>query len=435
MPEQEAAKIKTICMLSTHGYFDPVPQLGRTDTGGQVVYVLQLARALRRCHIKVDIYTRWFDRSKKQIDPLPRSSGVRVMRIPAGPWEFIPKEKIYDFLPELAEKMIAFIREKDLDYDLFHGHYVDGGVVALDVAEEFHKPTFFTAHSLGAWKREQMGGDPEEMERKYKFSRRIAEELRIFESVKAQTVTTTLQEKKLRQLYNFTSDNVVVIPPGVDVGIFRPLKPGHRKAKTNLPDRYIFCLSRIDTNKGHDLLLKAFHPVAKAIPDVHLVIGGGSSKPQQREREVLATLKKIIHEKSMHDRVHIVGYVPDELLVPFYQQAELFVLPSIFEPFGMTALEAMACGTPVVASEFGGIKDAIVSGKNGLLIDPSKTGEFARAMVKLLKDKKLVENMGREGCRSISEHFSWEAIARRHIAFYQRFIGTSVSPGNCQQVQ
>ena len=422
MRGQADSKIENICMLSIHGYFDPVPQLGRTDTGGQVVHVLQLAKALSTRKIKVDIYTRWFDSSKRQIDPVPGYPNVRVIRIRAGPEEFIPKEEIYDILPELSENMMRFIREKNLHYDLFHGHYVDGGIVTLDIAKAFDKPPFFTAHSLGAWKREQMGGEPEELEKKYKFSHRISEELRIFRSVKAQTVTTKVQKEKLEQLYGFTSDNISIIPPGVDVHTFRPLKPGGRKVKTGLPDRYVFCLSRIDTNKGHDLLLNAFNIVRKAIPDVHLIIGGGSPKPQQRELEVLATMRKIIDKKGIRSRVHIIGYVPDELLVPFYQQAELFVLPSIFEPFGMTALEAMACGKVVVASKFGGIRDVISSGENGLLIDPSHTSEFADAIIMLLKDRRLAKDMGQTGCKTIQRHFSWEDIAERHIAFYEKFM-------------
>jgi len=415
-------KIENVCMLSTHGYFDPVPQLGRTDTGGQVVYVLQLAKTLSTCKIKVDIYTRWFDSSKRQIDFVPDCPDVRVIRIRAGPWEFIPKEEIYDILPELAENMMGFIREKNLHYDLFHGHYVDGGIVTLDIAKAFDKPAFFTAHSLGAWKREQMGGEPEEMEKKYKFSHRISEELRIFKSVKGQTVTTKVQKEKLEQLYGFTSDNIVVIPPGVDVHTFCPLKADERWVKTGLPDRYVFCLGRIDSNKGHDLLLNAFDIVRKVIPDVHLVIGGGSPKPQQTELEVLATMRRLIDEKGIHSRVHIVGYVPDKLLVASYQQAELFVLPSIFEPFGITALEAMACAKPVIASKFGGIKDVISSEDNGLLIDPSNTSEFADAMIMLLRDRRLAETMGQEGCNTIHSYFSWEAIAERHIAFYEKLM-------------
>jgi mannosylfructose-phosphate synthase len=330
--------------------------------------------------MKVDIFTRWFDQSKPQIDPVPGCADVRIVRIPAGPWEFIPKEKIYEVLPELARNMIGFIREQDLNYDLYHGHYVDAGIVTLNVAGEFDRSAFFTAHSLGAWKREQMGGDPVAMEKKYNFEHRISEELRIFKQVKAQTVTTKVQEEKLEQLYGFTSDNVAVISPGVDVHSFRPPKAGQEKVKTDLPDRYVFCLSRIDANKGHDLLLQAFDMVRKKMPDVHLVIGGGSPKPQGTELEVRTAMERIIAERDMRDQVHIVGYVPDELIVPHYQQEELFALPSLFEPFGMTALEAMACGRPVVASKFGGIRNVITSGENGLLVDPQNAEEFAGAM-------------------------------------------------------
>ena len=422
MNKRTDRRFNNICMLSTHGYFDPVPQLGRTDTGGQVVYVLQLAKALSKQNINVDIYTRWFDRSKQQIDPVPGYPGVQVIRIPAGHWKFIPKEEIYEVLPELAGNMIEFIRENKLQYDLFHGHYIDAGIVTIDVAKALDKPAFFTAHSLGAWKRQQMSGNPEEMEKKYNFNHRIKEELRIFKSVNAQTLTTEVQKEKLERLYEFTSDNIVVIPPGVDVQTYRPPDSDEKKIKTNLPDKYIFCLSRIDTNKGHDLLLNAFDIVRKEISDIYLVIGGGSPKPQQRELEVIANMKGIIEKKKLYDKVRIVGYVPDELLVPHYQQADLFVLPSIYEPFGMTALEAMACGRPVIASKFGGIKNAISSGENGVLIDPSNPQEFAGAMIELLTDKKLSESMGKAGHKTIHKHFSWEIIAERYIAFYDGFV-------------
>ena len=129
----------------------------------------------------------------------------------------------------------------------------------------------------------------------------------------------------------------------------------------------------------------------------------------------------------MHDRVHIVGYIPDEKLVTLYQQAKLFALPSIFEPFGMTALEAMACNVVVVASKFGGIRNVIQSEVNGLLVDPKNKNEFAEAMIKLLKNRKLATRLGQNGCKTIHKQFSWEAIAEKHISFYERFmdLGTS----------
>jgi mannosylfructose-phosphate synthase len=299
---------------------------------------------------------------------------------------------------------------------------VDAGIVAIDVAAAFGKPDFFTAHSLGAWKREQMEEDPEEMEKKYKFKHRISEEVRIFKSVRAQTVTTKVQKEKLEQLYGLDLNNVAVISPGVDIHTFRRPEPGEKETRTELPPRYIFCLSRIDSNKGHDLLLDAFDIVRREVPDIDLVIGGGSLKPRQRELEILSTMKKIIEEKSMGERVNVVGYVPDESLVPYYQQAELFVLPSVFEPFGMTALEAMACDTPVVASRYGGIKNVISSGENGLLVDPHNAREFADAMIALLKDRRLAESMAHKGRETIHNHFSWEVIAEKHIKFYSKFM-------------
>jgi len=414
-------RTRRVCMVSTHGYFDPVPQLGRTDTGGQVVYVLQLARGLASRGVEVDIYTRWFDPERRQVESLPDCPAARVIRMQAGPWEFVRKEQIYRVLPELAANMIAFIEEQQLGYDLFHGHYVDGGIVALDVAKAFDKPAFFTAHSLGAWKREQMGGDPLEMEKAWNFKERIAEELRVFRLVRAQTVTTELQKERLERLYAFHSDNVVVIPPGVDIHTYRPLQPGDSRAGIDLPGRYVFCLSRIDSNKGHDLLLDAFDAVRKRVPDMHLVIGGGSPEPQGMELDVLQAIARVIRRRGMGDCVHVVGYVPDELVVPYYQHAQLFVLPSVFEPFGMTALEAMACGTPVVASELGGIRDVIRSGETGMLVDPRDRKGFAETMVRLLEDRDLATLIAARGRSFVEEGFSWEAIAARHIAFYDRF--------------
>ena len=415
-------RIGRVAMLSTHGYFDPVPKLGRTDTGGQVVFVLELAKALSRLGIETDIYTRWFDQSQPQIDPVPDSPSTRVIRIPAGPWEFIDKEEIYDVLPELAANMTTFIREQKLDYALFHGHYVDAGIVTLDVATALGKPAFFTAHSLGGWKRQQMGGDPDEMEAKFRFRHRITEELRIFNSVAAQTVTSIVQRDKLDELYGFSADNVAVIPPGVDLHRFRPLSEGETNINTNLPARYVFCLSRIDSNKGHDLLLYAFDIVRREVPDIHLVIGGGSASPEEREAGILSDLRSIIKERNMADCVSFSGYVSDDMMAPTYRHAQMFVLPSLFEPFGMTAQEAMACGVPVVASRLGGIRDVITTGENGLLVDPSDTEEFAAGMIRLLEDDQLRTAIGTAGLRSVVDNYSWEAIASRFIAFYEQYL-------------
>jgi mannosylfructose-phosphate synthase len=410
-----------LAMLSTHGYFDPVPLLGQTDTGGQVLYVLELAKAFSQKGIKVDIFTRWFDLKRNPVDPVPGYPGVRIIRIPCGPWHFVIKEEIYGLLPELATRMEDWIRQNRLEYDLFHGHYVDAGIVTLDMVEKFEKPGYFTAHSLGAWKRERMDGDPDEMEKQFNFNHRISEESRIYNTLSGHTVTSLLQLDKLREMYHYDKTNVEVIPPGVNIHKFKPLAEGEKPVKTHLPEKYIFCLSRIDTNKGYDLLLNAFARVCEKYDDVYLVTGGGSANPEPREKEVLAMMDRIMQEKGITDKIIFVGHVSEKLMIPFYQNAQFFVMPSIFEPFGMTCQESMSCGVPVIASRFGGIRTVLTHEKDGLLIDPKDEEEFAGAMLRMLADQELRHRLGAQACRLVRENYSWEAMADRHIEFYDKY--------------
>lgn len=412
-------KYKSIAMLSTHGYFDAVPTLGRTDTGGQVVYVLELAKALGLMGIKVDIYTRWFDKNDDQITPIPDSNNnARVIKIRAGEWEFIPKEFIYDLLPELAENMIEFIKENSLDYDLYNGHYVDAGIVALEVAKKMNKPCYFTPHSIGVWKQDQMGGDAEEMEKKFNFKLRNSEEMRLYKAVNGLSLTTQLQYEKLQELAKYDADNIDIIAPGVDIYRYDIPTEEQLKIDTKTPEKYVFCLSRIDTNKGHDLLLNAFALVKDEIKDVDLVIGGGSPNPKPRELGVFAKMDEIIEKNNMQDRVSKIGYVADDMMGPLYQQSQLFVLPSLFEPFGMTTQEAMACGKAVIASKFGGIRNVITHGVDGMLVDAANPQEFADALTELLSDDDKRIKMGLAARDLIEREFSWKAIADKFLDFY-----------------
>jgi len=406
-------------MLSTHGYVDSEPQLGRTDTGGQVVYVLQLSKALSKRGIRVDIYTRWFDKSKESVEHVLGDGNLRIVRIPAGPMKFISKEELYDILPELADNMIEFIRKNELNYDLFHAHYVDAGVVAVIVAKTLDKPVFFTSHSLGAWKRKLMKGNSEEMEKKYRFNQRIREEKKVFRAVNGQTATTKAQIQVMKSLYDFQSENTVIISPGVDIEAFHPEEAS---GDSELPANYIFCLSRIDENKGHEVLLNAFDLVRRKVPDIHLVIGGGSPAPKPREVKLLNKIQRIIEECGMHDLVHVIGYVPDKKMHAFYKRAELFVLPSTFEPFGMTALEAMACGTPTIVSQFTGISEFLCDHRDCVITDPTSQEEFSTAIVELLENRNLAERIGRAGLALVRDRFSWAAIADRHMEFYRNFM-------------
>lgn len=413
------SRIKKICMLTVHGYVDPEPILGRTDTGGQVSYVLELSKHLAGFGIDVDIYTRQFE-GRSRIDPV--ADRVRVVRLPCGPDKFIRKEDMFPHWDEFTDNMMAFMKEEGLSYEVFHGHYWDAGYVAMKIAEQLDQPFFYTAHSLGAWKREQMGGDPHEMEKLFKFDERVHWENIIFRKAVAHTVTTNDGKETYKRLYDFETPDMDIIPPGVDVKRFRPLEAGEPDLDLKTPERFVFALSRIDSNKGHAELFRAFAKVREGAPDVYLVVGGGSKNPKQHEIDVTDEFQRIVDELSLRDRVIFTGYISDDDLATYYRKADLFVLPSKYEPFGMTTLEAMSCGTPVVATKFGGIRRNLEHGVDGLLVDPGDPDDFSAAMLQILTDPEAAERIGAAGLKTIHERFSWESIAATTLKFFERYV-------------
>ena len=409
-------KLTRICMLSVHGHLDPVPVLGATDTGGQVTYVLELSRALAELGVAVDIYTRRFG---ERSEMAPMDSGVRVIRIPCGGNDFIRKEDLFPHLDEFAENAAAHIETHGHRYDLIHSHYWDAGYVGMKLADRMGLPFIFTAHSLGAWKQEQMRGDSQEMERLFRFAQRIRWENVIFRRATAQTVTTLDEKDTYRRLYGFESDDLVVIPPGVDVRRFRPEPaPGTRMVST--PDEFVFALSRIDSNKGLGDLIRGFDRVRRG-SNAQLVIGGGSKNPEPHEIDVKKSLVELIDALSLRDRVTFAGYIPDEELGSYYRNARVFVLPSKYEPFGMTVLEAMACGTPVVATRHGGLRHVLTHRRDGVLVDPSDVTELSSAILEVLNDRPFAERLGKAGRRLVEERFSWQSIASQTLSFYEKY--------------
>lgn len=408
--------VTRVCMLSVHGCFDAVPILGATDTGGQVTYVLDLSRALSELGVSVDIFTRRFE-DRPETDAV--NDAVRVVRVPCGGPEFIRKEDLFPHLDEFTRNAEAYVRAHDLRYDLVHGHYWDAGYAGMNLAGALGLPFIFTAHSLGAWKKEQMGGDPETMEKLFNFSQRIRWENVIFRRAAAQTVTTADGKETYRRLYGFESDDLVVIPPGVDVRRFRPSPPGGTPPPAASGD-FVFSLSRIDSNKGLDYLIRGFDRVRRE-SGARLVIGGGSKNPRAHEVEVKRSLAALVDELSLGDRVTFTGYVPDAELNAYYQSARVFVLPSMYEPFGMVLLEAMACGTPVVAARHAGLGHVLTHGRDGLLVDPSDPHELSAAILEILNDDALARRLGEAGLALVRDRFTWQRIARKTLDFYARY--------------
>jgi mannosylfructose-phosphate synthase len=311
------------------------------------------------------------------------------------------------------------MQKQNSSYDVYHSHYVDAGIVAMKTTDKFGKRFFHTAHSLGAWKRHQMGGNPDEMENTYNFNERISwENELILEAVGI--ITTNPEEMKIYEdLYDSVPFNTIMCPPGVDTVRYYP---SEQTEDVGLPKPYIYCVSRIDANKGLDSILHAFAIAKNKAPDLHLVIGGGSKTPGPVEQGVLDNLHQIVKEKKLENKVVFTGYIPDNKMAGYYRNALAFVLPSRFEPFGMTTQEAMACGTPCIVTSLGGLKHFLTDSENALLVDPSQYAKLAEAILKIYNDKTFALKIGQGGLRIVQEHFTWDAIVRKHLEFYSKTL-------------
>ncbi len=409
--------IKSICMLSTHGYVDPKPILGKTDTGGQVTYVLELSKALAKKGIKVDIYTRRFQ-NRKTMERVCRN--VRIIRIPCGGNKFIPKEKIFPCLNTFARNMERFIKKEGLEYDIFHSHYWDAGYVAMKLTERLNGFFVHTFHSLGAWKKEQMGGKPGEMEKLYRFKERIKRERMIFRKVRALVMTSSEMIKRSRKFYNYRGKNYIVIPAGVNTEIFRPLKKREREKRVDVPQNYAFWTGRFDTNKGLDYLLRAFAEIVRKEKDLFLVIGGGSKNPIPKEKKLKKDLQKIIVSSQIKNRVFFTKHIKDKLMPSYYRRAKFFVLPSKFEPFGMTAAEALACGTPAIISSRAGIRKYLKNKHDCLIVNPFNKKDLSWAFHVLNQNYTFRRKIAKNGFKLARKEFCWTKIAEKNLSFYAK---------------
>ena len=416
--------VRRIAMLTVHGYVDPKPVLGKTDTGGQVTYVLELSKALGKMGIKVDIYTRQF-RHGKTVERV--SKNVRIIRISCGGKKFIPKEKLLPCLNTFARNMKRFIKKNNLHYDIFHSHYWDAGYAAMKLSERLDYFFVHTFHSLGAWKKEQMGGDPDEMEKLYRFKERIKCEKVIYRKVRALVMTSVDMIKRSRKFYNYRSNNYIVVPAGVNTSIFRPLKKGEKERKIDVPQNYIFWVGRFAANKGLDYLLRAFAETVKKAKDLFLIIGGGSKNPGPEEKKLKKELTRIINVNRIDKRVFFTGHIKDGLIPSYFRKAKFFVLPSKFEPFGMTGAEAMACGSPLVVSKRAGITKYLKNKKNCLSVNPANKKDLSWAFTVLNRNKTFRRKIAKNGLKLARSKFIWRRIAEKSLVFYDALLDDWIS--------
>ncbi len=411
----------SILMISLHGYVSATPELGKADTGGQVVFVLELAKRFSRLGYRVDVVTRQFE-DQPQEDVI--NSGLRIWRIPFGGREFIRKEDMHEHIGDFVTNFLAAQKVENVHYDVVNSHYWDAGWAGQRIAEELYIPHIHTPHSLGWWKRNDMGGNTAELERTYRFRERIAKEFQIYRNCDHVIATSNHQVELLEQQYDLPRDHISMIPPGMDENRYLPEPPEEvteARQRLGIGAKDVFCVGRAATNKGYDLLIQALPHLRQLVPDARLQLAPGGRT--ERDQERVNSWKQLAEDLGVADAIHWRGFVPDEEMADHYRAAGVFALPSRYEPFGMTAIEAMACGTPTVLTCHGGLHEVVSFGEHALYADPLQPMEFAAALAMPLRYPKLAERLSIEGARYARRHFGWTGIARRTLAVFNQFKG------------
>jgi mannosylfructose-phosphate synthase len=402
-----------VLMLSIHGYVGAEPELGLPDTGGQVVFVLRLAERLAQMGYDVDIVTRRFEGQPELDDIGPR---LRVWRIPFGGPEFIRKEDMHDHLDGFVVELLARAEEMGRRYTIVSSHYWDGGWAGQRIAEELDIPHIHTPHSLGWWKRNGMKGDVQQIESDYRFEERIHKEFLVYRRCDRVIATTPQQVAILEKHYEVPSRHLAMIPPGIDERRYTPVPMAQVKSlrrTLGFQQHDVYTVGRAAANKGYDLLIKALPTLREAVGDARLALAVGADSTLDRRR--VKRWQKLAAELDVADNVTWLGYVPDDQMADYYRAAPVFALPSRYEPFGMTALEAMACGTACVATVHGGLEEMFDFGGQALFADPKRPQEFGVMLSMPLRYPRLRERLEIDGARWARRTFGWRRIARRTV--------------------
>lgn len=390
-------------MLVVHS--NPLAEPGSGDAGGMTVYVRQVARALAARGVEVDIYTRFDSGRSPAVETL--FPGVEVFQVEAGPPN-LAKEEIPPFLPEFTANLMGILASTGTSYDLIHSHYWLSGRAASLLSRRLEIPFVHTFHTLGRVKNDRrVPFEPVEPEG------RLDGEAKVIAEADA-IVASTLEEREwLLDLYAAHPERIRLIPPGVDHTLFAPGDRDEARASLGFTDeRIMLFVGRLQPLKGADTAIRALKHLfewGRLKPEqARLVIVGGPSGPAgggEPDR-----LRRLVAELGVTGSVTFIPAKPQTELPTFYRAADVSLVPSHTESFGLVALEAQSCGRPVVGSAVGGLKTVVRHGQTGFLVDPSSPAAFAERAWRILSDAPLASAMSRLAVCS-SEEFSWKRSA------------------------
>lgn len=405
-----------IAMISYHTC--PLATLGGKDTGGMNVYVRELTRQLGTLGIHVDVFTR------SQDDHVPHvlhelGYGNRVVHVPAGPEHPLPKQELAKYIPEFVEGVNAFAKEKGIKYDIIHSHYWMSGIAAASLSDLWAgTPIIHMFHTLGEMKN-RIARSEAEREGEY----RLNGERQVLRRANRVVVATLAELTQLRFLYKADASKMVVIPPGVDPCHFYPIPSDEAKMYVGLKpeDRMVLFVGRIEPLKGVDTLIHAMCclQLKDTSRPVHLAIIGGDPSASREEMTVeMKRLQALCDELAVGQTVVFLGKRDQDKLPYYYSAAEVLVMPSHYESFGMVALEAMSCGTPVIASEVGGLAYLVRDGETGFTIPAEEPDTLCEKLTWLLNDGELHTKMSRQAAE-YAQDYAWEKIATQVVEVYK----------------
>lgn len=407
-----------IAMLSYHTC--PLAILGGKNTGGMNVYVRELTHHLGVRGVHVDVFTRSEDEHIPHISH-DLGYGNRVVHIPAGPEHSLSKPELFDYISLFAQHINDFALEKGIKYDLIHSHYWMSGVAGHWLEELWDVKTVQMFHTLGLVK-QMIARSDEEREGAY----RIEGEKDVVQEAHRIIAATESEKTQLIDLYQTPQEKITIIPPGVDTCHFYPIPQDEAKDAIGIPkhDRMVLFVGRIEPLKGIDTLVEAMALLkldCGKCPHYLVIIGGDQEATPEQESAEMARLKALCAKLDLKDVILFLGKKGQDTLKYYYSAADLLVMPSHYESFGMVALEAMACGTSVIASDVGGLAHLIKDGETGFLVPKGDPQTLAECMTRLILDEKLRKRISKNAS-AYAKQFDWLHITDKILHVYKELL-------------
>ncbi|HEX6293274.1 MAG TPA: glycosyltransferase [Herpetosiphonaceae bacterium] len=405
-----------IAFLSEHA--SPVALLGSTDAGGQNVYVDELSRNLGQLGYAVDVFTRRESADAPAV--IEWAPGVRVINLLAGAARVLPKDDLWPLMPAFRDALLDFMACDGGHYDLIHGNFWMSGWVAADLRDRLGVPAVQIFHAMGKTKRRHQGSadtSPPE---------RIEVELDVVRRVDRLIAQCPSERAELIDDYGAEPRTVAIVPSAVNVERFRPVPQAEARRRVGLSERdcVIAYIGRMLPRKDPHNIVRAVALLARRtdLPIKLLLVGGESAEPDPAVTPEIGVLRQLAAELGIAALLHFAGQRQPDVLRDYYSAGDVMVTTPWYEPYGLTPLEAMACGRPVIGAAVGGIAFTVAHGTTGFLVPPRDPEALAQRLEQLLTSPELRAEMGRAARLRVEHEFTWPVVAQRTAALYEMLL-------------